>query len=445
MRKKKNKYALIILLLLVIGVGYAALTSTLNINGNTIIEKSSWDVHFENLKVNPGSEDATVAATIDSTKTVIDYTVLLSKPGDFYEFTVDIVNAGTIDAMISDVLTEGLSSEQQNYIEYTATYADGKMINDNDAISAGKSRSLKVAVKYRDDIDANSLPTTDITLNLTFGVDYIQANELAVYAKPLCIRAEELHTEECSGNDSWMCADAGYTEDGSKGTRTIKYGNLGTSGADPVSGDAFNCDVNGDGKYDEETERFYYVSGLDGDNTSSVAVLIYYSNLNNGVSDYTMSSISNYSTGSADTGPISAILKLPTTDMWSNVTLSNPNRRILYKNGDFLTDFDYTGYAARLLTTQEVEASCNIDADEETGYNSPKGQLDHCNFLLENTAFAYGTSNIHGYWLETPQYNDRAKFVSGYSRTVYYDYVSSGMTPKGVRPVIEVLKTDILY
>ena len=53
----------------------------------------------------------------------------------------------------------------------------------------------------------------------------------------------------------------GYRPDGVMGTSTITYGKLGTQGI-LSSGDAFDCDVNGDGIYDATTERFYYVTDL---------------------------------------------------------------------------------------------------------------------------------------------------------------------------------------
>ena len=86
MKKKNKKYMLVILLLLVVGVsiGYAALTTTLNINGNTKIEKATWDVHFENLQVTDGSVVATKTAVIDSDTTTINYEINLAEPGDFY-------------------------------------------------------------------------------------------------------------------------------------------------------------------------------------------------------------------------------------------------------------------------------------------------------------------------------------------------------------------------
>ena len=60
---------------------------------------------------------------------------------------------------------------------------------------------------------------------------------------------------------------------------TITYGQCGTSG-NLNTGDAFTCDVNGDGKFDELYERFYYVSDYYNTHTGKfeddTVVLIYY-------------------------------------------------------------------------------------------------------------------------------------------------------------------------
>ena len=53
-KKKNNSNTLLVigllLLFVVIGVGYAALSSVLQINGTANIGRSSWNVHFENVK-----------------------------------------------------------------------------------------------------------------------------------------------------------------------------------------------------------------------------------------------------------------------------------------------------------------------------------------------------------------------------------------------------------
>ena len=159
-----------------ISIGYAAITTTLNINGNTTIEKASWDIHFENLVKTEGSVEATTEASIDTTKTIINYTINLLEPGDFYEFTVDIVNSGSIDAKISEVLKEGLTTDQEKYIDYIATYTDGTSLQEDDVLYAGEKENIIVSVKYKQDIEPSDLPKEDVTLSLVFQVIYVQSD-----------------------------------------------------------------------------------------------------------------------------------------------------------------------------------------------------------------------------------------------------------------------------
>lgn len=178
MKKKSGKkvvLSLLALLLLTITVGYAALSTTLNINGTSKINNATWDVHFKNLEVTEGSVSATKAATIDSGKTAIDYNVELIKPGDFYEFTVDVTNTGTIDAKLGEApILSGVSAEQDVYTNYTVTYSDNTAINKDDKLAAGATKKLKVRVEFDRNITNSQLPTEAQPLNLTFAMNYVQ-------------------------------------------------------------------------------------------------------------------------------------------------------------------------------------------------------------------------------------------------------------------------------
>ncbi|MBO5095609.1 MAG: prepilin-type N-terminal cleavage/methylation domain-containing protein [Bacilli bacterium] len=266
-----------------------------------------------------------------------------------------------------------------------------------------------------------------------------------------CIRAITLHTEECTQTDStYYCSGAGYTADGLKGTTTITYGNVTTTENVLTSGDAFDCDVNGDGIYDAATERFYYVSDLYNTTSKEVdsnyAVLIYSNNTIEGVSNTSGSAYD--SSGQNWHGPVTAITNLPTTTQWSNVSLSNTSRAIITetgatstRGGTLPTAFSYDGYSARLLTAQEVEKACNITVGSRT-----IGELDDtCNYLLQNTFYSNSSMPTFGPRLETPDESrsDFGLFANSNMRSVDYNYVHQNAL--GVRPVIEVLKTDIDY
>ena len=199
MKKKKNKRILLVLVLLLgISIGYAALATTLRINGNTGIKNATWSVYWDNVQINEGSVPADndhKARITDTAKTQVEYSVVLSEPGDFYEFTVDAVNNGTIDAMIDeDGIVNGVYTDSTyetkmttipKALKYTVTYADGSEIEEKHLL-AKKSGSnptketYKVRVEYSEDVDSTDLDDTDQAFYFKFSVNYVQADDSAI-------------------------------------------------------------------------------------------------------------------------------------------------------------------------------------------------------------------------------------------------------------------------
>lgn len=178
-RHENKNYLLIILLLLIsISIGFAAISSTLKIRGTGIIGEIRWDVHFENITERSDKVTIIEPATILGNTTDIEYSVRLNNPGSYYEFDVDIKNAGTIDAKLANTPSlTGITAEQDVYTNYVVTYADGSEIKVDDVIPAGESRKIKVRIELEKDLQAGHLPTTDQQLNLEVDLDYIQAEQ----------------------------------------------------------------------------------------------------------------------------------------------------------------------------------------------------------------------------------------------------------------------------
>ena len=176
---KRKSYILPIfaLVVVILSVGYAAITATLNITGTSTITKNTWNIHFQDLSVTSGSATATTPAAVDTGKTKVSYAVTLNTPGQFYEFTVAVKNAGTLGAKLSAAPTKGgLSTTQAVYTNYTAVWTDtSKAPAAGDTIAAGASRSVKVRVEYKKDITAAQLPTADQALSLTYAMNFVQA------------------------------------------------------------------------------------------------------------------------------------------------------------------------------------------------------------------------------------------------------------------------------
>ena len=177
-RDRKTLYIILSIVLISIfslTIVYAALSVTLNIIGNAEVVASSWDIHLDNVKVTSGSVSGTepsITSPITAT-----FSTTLTTPGDFYEFTIDIVNSGSIDAMIDSVSkTPTLTTNQAKYLNYIVEYQNGESINTKQLVSKDSFVRLKVRVEFRKDITASDLPTTSETLNLAFTVNYVQSD-----------------------------------------------------------------------------------------------------------------------------------------------------------------------------------------------------------------------------------------------------------------------------
>ena len=182
--KNKKKIDLMYLFLFVaivgLGIGYATYSTGLNISGNSKVNAASWDVHFDDLDVTAGSvatEDP--AEIVDDT--TVEFGVKLTDPNDFYEFTVKVVNDGSIDAMVDAlVLSPSLTPTQENYIGYTVTYEDDTLIEPDQELKAGTFETIKVRFEYLDVYDKTIYPEADELYNISVSLDYKQADENAV-------------------------------------------------------------------------------------------------------------------------------------------------------------------------------------------------------------------------------------------------------------------------
>ena len=149
-KRKSRLFLLLSFILLSITIGFAAIATKLKVNGTTNIGKNTWNIYWDNVANQRGVTTATPVISNDSLhgiNTAVTWTVTLDKPGDFYEFTVDAVNAGTIDASIGSLnITPVLTSEQQEYFEYKIKYkGDSSLdVQEGDVLSHGDTKTIEI-------------------------------------------------------------------------------------------------------------------------------------------------------------------------------------------------------------------------------------------------------------------------------------------------------------
>lgn len=500
--KKNNKsfcFCIIVLVLTIVflSIGFSAFQNKLaieNINAKVRVDK---DIRV--MKVSVDNLNEATSYYEDYNTANISGSIELNNIDSYVIYEVEIFNFGNVIMGISSssIDNENLKFEFLDYnlkdkicensqcslgikkkLKIKVSYKDGAIINNGEnkfVLSFKFGRIFNIT--YHNISDSDKLPNEIIegdtlSLNIPNKDDFLlkifMNNKLLLkdsdyqhngdnlvipnvsgniqinYKMPICQRATTLHTEECLGA---YCSGMGYKVGGSKGTSTITYGSLGTP-ATLSSGDAFDCDVNGDGVYDSETERFYYV--IDLENNTNIAVLIYYSNVSEG--NPSKDKYYPYDSSSQNWfGPRSAIQQLPNTSQWSNVRLYNTERKLVNeynttssKDGHTYPEiFSYNNYSARFLTIQEVKKL--VDFYIPTWKN---GELDSHLYLSENTNFSKkDNSKFDGFWLETPRntMSNHGWMLYATARRVHSVEVQRTDTLIGVRPVIEVSKSEISY
>ena len=265
--------------------------------------------------------------------------------------------------------------EAKNLTQNTFTRADYKFIGWNTQAD-GKGED------FADLQEVKNLTSTDgdvITL-------YAQWEKKSY----VCEAAKELHVEPCKNSGDGGCANnGGYALDD-----MITYGTLSTNGV-IKSGDAFDCDVNNDGEFDPETERFYYVRSLNGN-----AVMLSSNNI-----------------VQTDMLYNDALLKLPKTDTWTNPDL---------------VKFD-DSRVGRFITREEISLGCGgIDVLAEKS-------LLKCLYTLDGTSFANPEGRRSSYMVEVGV--DPSNGVKTYYRVLKGTKsvsVGNGGLVAAPRPAIEV-------
>ncbi|MCR4581213.1 MAG: DUF11 domain-containing protein [Bacilli bacterium] len=174
-KKMLQLFTVVALFIAVVGisVGFAAMSTSLEIAGTAKVVPATWDIKFTANTFSANGTGAYKTLTPTMTNTAFTgYDVVVTKPGDKGTYTITVKNNGTIDAKVSTVsLGDALnvtaaSSEDEAIIraniDYTVTWADGSQITAGNELAAGESKDILITVQY--DGDATQLPSGNATI-----------------------------------------------------------------------------------------------------------------------------------------------------------------------------------------------------------------------------------------------------------------------------------------
>ena len=171
--KNNNKNIVIIMLailLLVLAVGYAAFSDILTISG-TANAKGTFDLEFQNAEVvkNVGADIDKTTATISEDKNTLTVNVAnLSYPGSGVEFSVDIVNVGTIPAEVKAVTPINITGSDK--IKVTGLDV---IKADHPKIEVGDKCNIHFTVEWT--ADAGEILENESSISFGLQVEYVQS------------------------------------------------------------------------------------------------------------------------------------------------------------------------------------------------------------------------------------------------------------------------------
>ncbi len=185
--RKIKTLSLVALIVAVLGltVAFANLSKELTITGTAQVKGATWDIYFSNVSVATSGGASASNATINNKTTISILEVKLTKPGDSVTYTFDVVNGGTVDAKISDIVnktasfTSSASSPSssdvtivQNGFTYKLTYNDGSTVKKDDTLAKNATKNMKIVISFSGD----SVPTGDVSItNLGSTITYVQS------------------------------------------------------------------------------------------------------------------------------------------------------------------------------------------------------------------------------------------------------------------------------
>ena len=172
-RKIGNKNIIIVILvvlLLALAIGYAAFSDILTISG-TANAKGTFDLEFQNAEVvkNVGADIEKTTAVISEDKNMLTVNVAdLSYPGSGVEFSVDIVNVGSIPAEVQAVTPTNITGSEK--IKVAGLDA---IKTDHPKIEAGDKCNIHFTVEWP--VDAGEILENESSISFGLQIEYAQS------------------------------------------------------------------------------------------------------------------------------------------------------------------------------------------------------------------------------------------------------------------------------
>ena len=162
MKIKKIIIGVLCLVVCIMAIGFAAFSTTLNINGTSSIQ-SNWSVVFTNIQELSKTNGVTINNPPTASGTTATFDVSLESPGDSIEYQITVANQGTLDAIIENINASETGSDAIKF--------EISNIRIGDKLAKKTSTTFNIKISYDESITSQPEVTNN---KLTVDIDYVQ-------------------------------------------------------------------------------------------------------------------------------------------------------------------------------------------------------------------------------------------------------------------------------
>ena len=436
-RRKTTVIIVMCVMMLFMGIGYAILSTKLNINGNTAVT-STWKVEFSGISVASTTGGATSKSSSYSATTV-NFEVDLVQPGDELTYNVNITNYGDIKAEVKGA-TYTATDNDAIYVKIKGI-EKGTILESCEGLTTCPTKTLTITVGYNPGVEKDpSNKTKDISLTLQVG-QYIAGNPTES-GELIPEASESLVTKILSNNSALPDTNIDFAKSSSPSiykeshatstssvsfTASTKYYFANTYTFDEATGYySLAGDVVQEIWSSTMVQKYPYTCKSTSNNVkcTSFYKMTSYSSSTSGYGYYYSFTSSGYSTRSNGLG------------LYYTSTNTEDNKVTYYFRGSVENNYvSFAGFIWRIVRINE-DGSIRVIKQDSIGNNS---------FNLHNTSFGYDTSQV-GYMYGVADTKQKYGDVNG-DGSITSDDVTAATALKGQSAFnsIETLLADVNF
>lgn len=172
LKERKGKSIIIAVLcvaLVIMSVGYATMSEKLEITGDAKVT-STWNVRIQSIVQKEASPGVAEISSPQSASTTASFNVELKEPGDYAIYTVTVINAGSLKAVLQGI--NGLEqADGDAAIKYS--YTSNNAVDTE--LESGATHTFDVKVEYLETAIGDNAPAANASKSYTLTLDYGQA------------------------------------------------------------------------------------------------------------------------------------------------------------------------------------------------------------------------------------------------------------------------------